>query len=45
MAHALLKGRRVRELSADEVDLTLPEDDGSWNVLLLDQLQNLRRLR
>ncbi len=41
VAHALLKGRRVRELSADEGDLTLPEDDGSWNVLLLDQLQNL----
>ena len=41
VAHTLLKGRRVRELSADEAEFRLPEDDGSWNVLLLDQLQNL----
>ena len=41
VAHTLLKGRRVRELSADEAEFRLPEDDGSWSVLLLDQLQNL----
>ena len=41
VSHALLRGRRVRELSADAADFALPEDDGTWEVLVLDQLQNL----
>ena len=41
VSHALVQGCRVRELSADEGDFTLPADDGTWDVLRLDQLQNL----
>ena len=40
-AHALLRGCRVRELSGDEPEPVLPEDDGTWDVLLFDQLQSM----
>ena len=41
VSHGLLRGIRVRELSADAADFALPADDGTWDVLLVDQLQNL----
>lgn len=41
VARALLEGCRVRELSADGETLDLPTDDGTWDVLLLDELQSL----
>lgn len=41
VARALLAGCRVRELSADGETLDLPADDGTWDVLLLDELQSL----
>ncbi len=41
VSHALLRGCRVRELSADEGDFAFPADDGTWDVLRLDQMQNL----
>ena len=41
VSHALLRGRRVRELSADAADFALPADDGTWDVLLVDQMQHL----
>ena len=41
VSHALLREQRVRELSADAADFALPENDGTWDVLVLDQLQNL----
>ena len=40
-SRALLADCRVRELSADGEELRLPADDGTWDVLLLDELQNL----
>lgn len=41
VSRALLHRRKVRELSADDQNFALPENDGSWEVLLLDQLQDL----
>ena len=41
VSRALLEDCRVRELSADGEALTFPADDGTWDVLLLDELQNL----
>lgn len=41
VSRALLRRRRVRELSADGEDFALPENDGTWDVLVLDQLQEL----
>lgn len=41
VSRALLRRRRVRELSAGAPDFRLPENDGSWDVLVLDQLQDL----
>ena len=41
VSRALLEGRRVLALSAEAGDFTLPADDGTWDVLLLDQLQSL----
>ena len=41
VSRALLRRRRVRELSADGEGFALPENDGTWDVLVLDQLQNL----
>ena len=41
VSRALLEGCRVRELSADAETLDLPADDGTWDVLLLDELQSL----
>ena len=39
----LLKPYKVRALSADDVDFTVPlVPDGSWDVLLIDQFQFLK---
>ena len=41
VAHALLEGRRVLEISAGSSDFKIPEPDGSWEVLLIDNLQKI----
>ncbi len=41
VSRALLAGERVLTLSAEDEDFALPSDDGTWDVLLLDQLQSL----
>lgn len=41
VAHALLEGRKVLEISAGNPDFEIPEPDGSWEVLLIDNLQKL----
>ena len=41
VSHALLRGCRVWELSADAADFALPADEGTGDGLLVDQLQNL----
>ena len=41
VARALLAGRRVLEISAGSPDFEIPEPDGSWEVLLIDNLQKI----
>lgn len=41
VAHALLEGRNVLELAAGNLEFKIPEADGSWEVLLIDNLQNI----
>ena len=40
-AQSLLAGRRVRAVDASESGFTVPQPDGSWDVLLIDQAQSL----
>lgn len=43
VAEELLKGKkRVRRLTAGEPGFALPEADGSWDILLIDDLQYLQ---
>ena len=41
VARALLAGRRVLEISAGSPDFEIPEPDGSWEVLLINNLQKI----
>lgn len=41
VAHALLEGRKVLEISAGSPEFEIPEPDGSWDVLLIDNLQKI----
>lgn len=42
VAEALLSGRKVLHLSAGSPDFRLPSADGSWHILLLDDLQDMQ---
>ncbi len=41
-AEALLAGRRVRRVTAGEAGFALPEADGTWDILLVDDLQQMQ---
>ena len=41
VARSMLAGRRVLEISAGSPDFEIPEPDGSWEVLLIDNLQKI----
>ena len=41
-AEALLAGRRVRCVTAGEAGFALPEADGTWEILLVDDLQQMQ---
>lgn len=42
MAEALLSGREVLRLSADSADFSLPSAEADWQILLLDDLQDMQ---
>ena len=43
VAEALLSGREVLRLSADSADFSLPSAEADWQILLLDDLQDMER--
>lgn len=45
LAGALLRGQDVLRLSADDPAFALPPADGSWRILLLDDLQSIQEER
>lgn len=45
LAGALLCGQDVLRLSADDPAFALPPADGSWRILLLDDLQSIQEER
>ena len=42
VAEALLSGREVLRLSADSADFSLPSAEADWQILLLDDLQDMQ---
>ena len=42
VAEALLSGREVLRLSADSADFSLPSVEADWQILLLDDLQDMQ---
>ena len=38
-AEALVEGKKVKKLSAETADFKIPEVDGTWDILLIDQFQ------
>ena len=44
VAEALLSGREVLRLSADSADFSLPSAEADWQILLLDDLQDMQEL-